>query len=109
MISIWVFLRNHLSTYETFLSSVQELNEIAEHFLDSNGKQLVFTVKKGSDGTVFWKATVRVAIVKIDAHTKQIDTYRCGKLHMWLYFLLFKDNYIPVFEFFSFYKNSILF
>ena len=80
------------TTYETFLSSVQELNEIAEHFLDSNGKQLVFTVKKGSDGTVFWKATVRVAIVKIDAHTKQIDTYRCGKLHMWLYLLLFKDT-----------------
>ena len=80
------------TTYETFLSSVQELNEIAEHFLDSNGKQLVFTVKKGSDGTVFWKATVRVAIVKIDAHTKQIDTYRCGKLqHMWLYSLPFRD------------------
>ena len=68
------------TTYETFLSSIQELNEIAEHFLDSNGKQLVFTVKKGTDATVFWKATVRVAIVKIDAQTKQIDTYRCGKL-----------------------------
>ena len=67
------------TTYETFLSSIQELNEIAEHFLDSNGKQLVFTVKKGTDATVFWKATVRVAIVKIDAQTKQIDTYRCGK------------------------------
>ena len=75
------------TTYETFLSSIQELNGIAEHFLDSNGKQLVFTVKKGSDATVFWKATVRVAIVKIDAQTKQIDTYRCGKsilLHIFI-------------------------
>ena len=27
------------TTYETFLSSIQELNGIAEHFLDSNGKQ----------------------------------------------------------------------
>ena len=81
------------TTYETFLSSIQELNGIAEHFLDSNGKQLVFTVKKGSDATVFWKATVRVAIVKIDAQTKQIDTYRCGKcmfdyLYHFIHFLV---------------------
>ena len=65
--------------YETFISSLKELNEISEHFLDSNGKHLVFTVKKGSDATVFWKATVRVAIVKIDAETKKVDTYRLGK------------------------------
>ena len=67
------------TSYEAFLSSVQELNEIAGHFLDSNGKQLVFAVKKGTDTSVFWKAIVRVAIVKIDAETKEVDTYRCGK------------------------------
>lgn len=67
------------TSYDTFLSSIQELNEIAEHFLDSNGKQLIFTIKKGTDATVFWKAIVRIAIVKIDAETKHIDTYRLGK------------------------------
>ena len=30
---------NHL-TYEVFLATITELNEIASHFLDSNGKQL---------------------------------------------------------------------
>ena len=47
------------TSYPAFLSSVQELNAISEHFLDSNGKQLVFAVKKGTDSTILWKATVR--------------------------------------------------
>ena len=35
------------------------------HFLDANGKQLVFAVKKGTDSTALWKGTVRVACVKV--------------------------------------------
>ena len=68
------------TSYPAFLASVQELNTISEHFLDSNGKQLVFAVKKGTDSTILWKATVRVAAVKVDSATKAIDSYRCLSL-----------------------------
>ena len=71
-------------TYDGFLASITELNEISGHFLDANGKQLVFAVKKGSDTSFLWKGTVRVACVKIDAETKDIDSYRCLNLKQYL-------------------------
>jgi len=71
-------------TYEGFLDSITELNEISSHFLDSNGKQLVFAVKKGSDSSFLWKATVKIACVKIDSATKNIDSYRCLNLKQYL-------------------------
>ena len=69
-------------SHEEFLDYVQDLNEISRysneatifrdliifvcsHFLDANGKQLVFAVKKGTDSTALWKGTVRVACVKV--------------------------------------------
>ena len=63
-------------TYEQFLGYIKELNQISSHFLDSNGKQLVFAVKKGSDSTLLWKATVRVACVKIDVDSKDIESHQ---------------------------------
>ena len=63
-------------TYEEFTLAVQDLNEISSHFLDENGKQLIFAVKKGTDSTLFWKATVKVACVKVDSASKNIDSYR---------------------------------
>ena len=63
-------------TYDQFLCYIKELNEISSHFLDSNGKQLVFAVKKGSDTTLLWKATVRVACVKIDINSKNIESHQ---------------------------------
>jgi len=67
-------------TYDQFLGYIKELNEISSHFLDSNGKQLVFAVKKGSDSTLLWKATVRVACVKIDVSSKDIESYQALNL-----------------------------
>ena len=52
-------------SYDDFLDNVTELNEISSQFLDSNGKSLVFAVKKGTDSTALWKGTVRVACVKV--------------------------------------------
>ena len=72
------------TSYPEFLASVQELNQISSHFLDSNGKQLVFAVKKGTDSTLLWKATVRIACVKVDNASKQIDSYRCLTLKHYL-------------------------
>lgn len=63
-------------TYVQFLGHIQELNGISSRFLDSNGKQLVFAVQRGTDTTILWKATAKVACVKVDANTKTIDSYR---------------------------------
>jgi Zinc finger, C3HC4 type (RING finger) len=52
--------------------------------LDSNGRQLVFAVKKGSDSTVLWKGTVRVACVKIDPATRKIDNFKLLNLKQFL-------------------------
>lgn len=71
-------------SYEEFLDYIQELNEISSHFLDANGKQLVFAVKKGTDSTALWKGTVRVACVKVDSSTKAVDSYRLLSLKQFL-------------------------
>jgi len=71
-------------SYEEFLRNVSELNEISGHFLDSNGKRLVFAVKKGTDTTALWKGTVRVACVKVDAESKSVDSLRLLNLKQFL-------------------------
>jgi hypothetical protein len=52
--------------------------------MDNNGRQLVFAVKKGTDSTLLWKGTVRIACVKVDLVTKKIDTYRLLTLNEFL-------------------------
>jgi len=71
-------------TYEDFLQNISEINEISGHFLDANGKRLVFAVKKGTDTTALWKATVRVACVKVDAESKSVDSLRLLNLKQFL-------------------------
>jgi Zinc finger, C3HC4 type (RING finger) len=44
----------------------------------------VFAVKKGSDSTVLWKGTVRVACVKIDPTTRKIDSFKLLNLKSFL-------------------------
>lgn len=45
---------------------------------------MVFAVKKGTDSTVFWKATVQIACVKIDSSTQKVSTYRLLNLYEFL-------------------------
>ena len=71
-------------SYEEFLDYINDINEISSQFLDSNGKQLVFAVKKGSDSTAIWKGTVRVACCKVDATSKAVDSYRLLTLKQFL-------------------------
>ena len=71
-------------SYDEFLDYVNDINEISSQFLDSNGKQLVFAVKKGSDTTAIWKGTVRVACCKVDATSKAVDSYRLLTLKQFL-------------------------
>lgn len=46
---------------------------------------MVFAVKKGSDKTpLLWKATIRIACVKVDPITKKIDDYKLINLKQFL-------------------------
>ena len=71
-------------TYEQFLVNIKELNRLSSHFLDFNGKQLVFAVKKGTDSTFLWKATVKIACVKVDAETRDVESYKTLNLKEFL-------------------------
>ena len=51
---------------------------------DCNNKQLVFVVKKGTDSTLLWKGTVRIACVKVDLVTRKVETHRLLNLSEFL-------------------------
>ena len=61
--------------------------------LDPSGKQLVFAVKKGSDSTVLWKGTIRIACVKVEPQTKKVECYKLLNLKQFLQvFRTFQNN-----------------
>lgn len=61
--------------------------------MDPGGKQLVFFVKKGTDTSLLWKATVKIACVKVDPVTRKIDNYKFLNLKQFLsVFKTFQTN-----------------
>ncbi|KAG8243508.1 hypothetical protein J6590_044155 [Homalodisca vitripennis] len=76
-------------TYEEFQEYLKQLNELSQKCMDSEGKQLVFAVKEGSDASVLWKGMIRIACVKIDPATKNVETYRLLNLNQFLKTKLF--------------------
>ncbi|CAH1160048.1 unnamed protein product [Phaedon cochleariae] len=71
-------------SYEQFLTFLEELNLLSKKWLDLNGNQMVFAVKKDTDSTIFWKATVQIACVKIDAASQKVATFRLFTLSEFL-------------------------
>ncbi|XP_046394031.1 RING finger protein 141-like isoform X1 [Ischnura elegans] len=71
-------------SYDDFQNCLGELNLLSDQCVDSNGKKLVFAIKKGTDSTVLWKGTVRIACVKMDASTKKVESYRLLTLSQFL-------------------------
>lgn len=71
-------------TYEEFNSCLSNLNDLSRKCLDSNGKVTIFAVKKGSDQSFLWKATVRIACVKCDPETNRIENYKLINLREFL-------------------------
>ncbi|KAK8731895.1 hypothetical protein OTU49_007318 [Cherax quadricarinatus] len=71
-------------TYDQFLSYITQLNQICREYKDSEGHVLVFAVKKGTDSTIFWKATVRIACVKLNTTTNKVQSYRLLNIRQFL-------------------------
>lgn len=82
---------SHLATltYADFVKSVEDLNKITGTFSDSRGKQLQFVMKKGTDDTFLWKATIRIRCYKINTWTKSVDS--CRSLTLRQYALMHKE------------------
>ncbi|KAL1378998.1 hypothetical protein pipiens_015219 [Culex pipiens pipiens] len=80
-------------SYEDFQKCLADLNSLSRKCLDPSGKQLVFAVKRGTDSSVLWKGTVRIACVKIDPSTKKIECYKLLNLKQFLQvFRTFQTN-----------------
>ncbi|KXJ74276.1 hypothetical protein RP20_CCG014041 [Aedes albopictus] len=80
-------------SYEDFQKCLADLNSLSRKCLDPNGKQLVFAVKKGTDSSVLWKGTVRIACVKVDPATKKVECYKLLNLKQFLQvFRTFQTN-----------------
>ncbi|GAB0091402.1 RING finger protein 141 [Sergentomyia squamirostris] len=71
-------------SYEEFQECVRDLNELSRKCIDSQGNQLVFAVKKGTDSSMLWKATVQIACVKVEALTRKIESYKLLNLKQFL-------------------------
>lgn len=61
-------------THEDFIKYIDELNELSRNYISPTGEQMVFLLKKGSDTTFLWKATVRIACIKFNPDSKHIDS-----------------------------------
>lgn len=66
--------------------------------IDSTHHQLVFALKKGTDTTIFWKATVRIACVKVQLQPRRIEQYR----------LLNLKQFLSVFRTFEMHINALI-
>lgn len=71
-------------TYEEFKTCLDNLNTLSRKCIDPNGKQLVFLVKRGTDTSLLWKATVKIACIKVDPQTRQIHSYKFLNLKQFL-------------------------
>lgn len=80
-------------SYEDFQKCLTDLNSLSRKCVDPTGKQLVFAVKKGTDSSVLWKGTVRIACVKVDPTTKKVECYKLLNLKQFLQvFRTFQTN-----------------
>ncbi|KAK4314744.1 hypothetical protein Pmani_013995 [Petrolisthes manimaculis] len=71
-------------TYDQFLGYITQLNHICREYEDEAKQVLVFAVKKGTDSTIFWKATVRIACVKLSTDNNKVQSYRLLNIRQFL-------------------------
>lgn len=71
-------------SYTQFISYITQLNDICRLYQDDDGRVLVFAVKKGTDSSIFWKATVRIACVKYHTKTRATESHRLLTIRQFL-------------------------
>lgn len=71
-----------------FFSSQKIFFSRSRNCMFIDGRQLVFTIKKGTETSFLWKATVRIACIKFNPVTKRIES--CTILNLRQFIQLFK-------------------
>ncbi|XP_065347337.1 RING finger protein 141-like isoform X1 [Cloeon dipterum] len=71
-------------SYDDFLQCVSQLNALCSRCVDSKGRKLVFAVKRGTDSSILWKSTVRIACIRVSIVTNQIESHKVLNLHQLL-------------------------
>ncbi|XP_052873534.1 RING finger protein 141-like [Anopheles cruzii] len=90
---VHIFSEINNLAYEDFQKCLTDLNRLSRKCLDPSGKQLVFAVKKGTDNSILWKRTVRIACVKIEPETCKVDCFKLLTLQQFLrVFRTFQTN-----------------
>lgn len=72
-------------THDDLLANVNSLNQIIKT-MQNREQRLVFAVQRGSDSTLFWKATIRIACVKADGTSNKIESGRLLTLKQFIQF-----------------------
>lgn len=60
--------------YTMLNQMINRLNSIAEYFLDDEGNQLQFMIKKGTDQTFLWKLTIRILATRVSTNDQGLLT-----------------------------------
>lgn len=52
--------------------------------MDADGNQVLFAIKKGTDSTVFWKGTIRIAVIRKNIQSSALETSKLLNLSQFL-------------------------
>lgn len=56
----------------------------SQQCMDADGNQVLFAVKKGTDSTVFWKGTIRIAVIRKNIQSSDLETSKLLNLSQFL-------------------------
>ncbi|KHN84447.1 RING finger protein [Toxocara canis] len=82
-------------TWPQFVDMVCDLNTRCRQLVDVNGRYLVFAVKKGTADSYFWKATIRICVLRKNTNN---TTESCRMLTLAQFLSLQKSLYVLLYN-----------
>uniref|UniRef100_A0A8D8ZYH9 RING finger protein 141 n=1 Tax=Cacopsylla melanoneura TaxID=428564 RepID=A0A8D8ZYH9_9HEMI len=83
-------------SYEEFLQHLFHINTLSQQCMDADGNQVLFAIKKGTDSTVFWKGTIRIAVIRKNIHSSALETSKLLNLSQFLKIVKTLDDMIKI-------------
>lgn len=72
-------------SYVQLLESLEALNSMTQSFSECNGKKLLFSIKQGTDNSMWWRALVRIRCQKINSRTGVVESTRLFTLKQYIH------------------------
>lgn len=83
-------------TYEEFLQHLFHINTLSQQCMDADGNQVLFAIKKGTDSTVFWRGTIRIAVIRKNIESSALETSKLLNLSQFLKIVKTLDDMIKI-------------